>query len=185
MKNNLNAWILKQKEELEKKLAKEISSDFSISEKLAKKFIYETHLSLEDFKKQLQKEKIKNNELKEKLTKQKVEKLYFAILWAKKLIEDLSKKDLEKLKNILEKKEFVIWEVEEVLEKIFSKNLIGKAKNPNNISEHIMWASLWILNSTVVIWELLYSIWIWILKTPSDLYAVFTNTWEIDSLKKI
>ena len=67
MNEQINAWILKEKEELENKLAREISSSFWVSESLAKKMIYETHLSLEWLKNEILKSKKEFNEDKDNI----------------------------------------------------------------------------------------------------------------------
>jgi len=184
MKNN--PWILKEKEELEKKLSIEISRNFSISESLAKKLIYETHLSLDNLKKEILKEQNKSKEKSEKINidNEKLEKLLAILKWAKETIKSLSSKDLDKLKNIINNKKDLSKE-HKIIQKIFSQKLIEKAKNPTQIEEHILWASLWILNSTIVILEWFYLIWIGFLKTPSDLLSILKWEAEIDSFKKI
>ena len=183
-KPKINAWVFKEKELLEK-LSLEISRNFSISEKLAKKFIYETHLSLEDLKteiKELNNEENKDIELHDRLD---VEKLYLTLSWARELIEKASKTEIKELKEILEKEKNFSWEESEVIRKIFSEKLIDKAKNPQNIWEQILGASYWILNSTMIIWELLYGLWVWIIKSVPDLISIIKWEAVIDSFKKV
>jgi len=180
-KPQINTWILKDKELLEK-LSIEISRDFSISEKLAKKLIFETHLSLEDLKKDIDDE---NNNLETKVDfdKEKLDRLLIVLKWAKELIEKASKKEIEELKEVLEKAD--IWEINEILEKLFSKDLIKKAQNPQNISEEIMWASLWILNSWILITDILYNLWKWIITSIPDFISIISWRWELEGLKKV
>ena len=82
--------------------------------------------------------------------------------------------------------DFSIWSNHHfLLEKLLWTQVIQKAQNPQNIPEHIMWISLWILNSTIIIWELLFSFGIWIIKAPTDLLALATKKAEIDSFRRI
>jgi len=183
---NINTWALKQKELLEK-LSLEISRDFSISEKLAKKFIYETHLNLDELKSEILNFWEENNkEKQEKFDDKKLEKLLFALKWAKEFIEKASKKEIEDLKNLLEKNEINIWEFDsEVLEKIFSKKMLEKAQNPQNVAQQIMGWSLWILNSWILITDIFYNLWKWIITSIPDLIALLKWEAEIESFKKL
>jgi len=166
-----NTWILKEKELLEK-LSLEISRDFSISEKLAKKLIYETHLSLEDLKEQV------NNE--------KLNKLLSVLDWVRKIIEQASKNEIKELKKILENNNtLILWENSEIIKKLFSKKIIDKSKNPTSISENIMWASLWIANSVVVITDILYNLGLGIITTIPDIISILKWKAEIENLKKV
>lgn len=181
----INSWILKEKELLEK-LSLEISSDFSISEKLAKKLIYKTHLSLSELKDEIYLDQEKNEkiEYRENFDDNKLEKLFFSISWAREIIENASKSEIEELKKILENNN-IIDEDSEIIKKIFWQKLIYKAKNPNNASDHIMWVSLWITISTIILSEFLYDIWRWIITSIPDFIDIINWTWEIDSLKKV
>lgn len=183
-KISVNTWILKEKELLEK-LSLEISRNFSISDKLAKKLIYETHLSLEDLKIEIN--NLKNSEENLDYNEQRidVEKLYFSLKWAREIIESASKEEVKQLKDFLESKNNFNSEDSEFIKKLFSKKLIDKAKEPKNIWEHILWTSLWMLNSTLIIWELLYSLWLWIIKTVPDLISIINWDAKIDSIKKV
>ncbi len=182
----INVWVLREKELLEK-LSLEISGNFSISEKLAKKLIYKTHLSLSELKDEISLERDKNYKLenKENFDEQKLEKLFFSISWAKEIIENASKSEIEELKQVLENNDFLQLDDNELIKKILSKKLIEKAKNPKNISDHIMWASLWIASSTIIITEVLYSLWKWIITSIPDLISILKWEWEIDSIKKV
>ena len=179
----VNAWALKEKELLEK-LSLEISRDFSISEKLAKKLIFETHLNLDDLKQDIKEE---NNNSKESIEfdKEKLDKLLFALKWAKEFIEKASKQEIEELKTILEKKDIILSNDSEIIKKLFPEKLINKAKNPQNISDQIMWISLWITNSVVLISDVFYNLWKWIITSIPDFISILNWSWEIESIKKV
>jgi len=183
-KPKINAWVLKEKDLLEK-LSLEISRDFSISKKLAKKLIYKTHLSLEDLKKDIKlDEKDLSTEDFNPLDKNKLEKLLFSIKWAKGIIEKLSKSEINKLKKLLEKNEFKLNEQDSIiLNKIFSQKMILRAQNPQNISDQIMGWSLWIANSVIIITDILYNLWKWIVTSIPDLISIISWKWEIESIK--
>ena len=190
----INSWVLKQKELLEK-LTNEISSNFSIPEKLAKKLIYETHLSLDGLRLELRKiEKKKGDNQEEesiddkKEFNDKVEKLFFILAWARELIWESSKTEIQKLKKILKKiwlNEDITFVESDLIKKIFSKKLVLKAKNPKNISDQIMWASLWITNSTIIITDVLYRVWKGFVTSVPDLISILSWRWEIESIKKV
>ncbi len=179
----INAWVLKEKELLEK-LSLEISRDFSISEKLAKKLIFETHLNLDNLRQDIKDE---NNNLDKdfEFDKDKLDKLLFVLKWAKEFIEKASKQEIEELKTILEKKDIILNNDSEIIKKLFSEKLINKAKNPQNISDQIIWISLWITNSVILISDVLYNFWKWIITSIPDLISILNWTWEIDSIKKV
>ena len=179
----VNVWALKEKELLEK-LSLEISRDFSISEKLAKKLIFETHLNLDDLKQDI-KEENKDSEESIEFDKDKLDKLLFALKWAKEFIENASKQEIEELKTILEKKDIILSNDSEIIKKLFPEKLINKAKNPQNISDQIMWISLGITNSVILISDILYNLWKWIITSIPDFISILSWTWEIESIKKI
>lgn len=185
-KPNINAWVLKEKELLEK-LSLEISSNFSISEKLAKKLIYETHLSLNDLKSEISLENSNNNQdfIDKNFDDEKLNKLLSVLDWVRKIIKDSSQSEIEELKKILENTDKIVWNDSELMKKLFSQKLIEKAKKPKNISDQILWATLWIANSTIIITELLYDLWIWIIKSIPDLIAIIKWNWEVESIKKL
>ncbi len=177
----INAWILKEKELLEK-LSLEISRNFSISEKLAKKLIFETHLSLDDLKNELKKENLLLK--KEKFKEARLEELQFFLLKAREIIKENSKKNIENFKDYIEEN-IVFLHKNDILKQIFPKKVFSKIENPQNIADHILWWSMWILNSIVNIWDVIYNLGKDFLKTPKDLYAILNNSWELESFKKI
>jgi len=181
---NTNAWILKEKELLEK-LSLEISRDFSIPEKLAKKLIYETHLSLDELKNQINSEQNVLTEGFNPLDNENLSKLLSVLDWARKIIEESSKNEIEQLKKLLEKNDILEEIDNDIIKKLFSNKIIEKAKNPKNISEHIMWLSLWITSSTIIIMELLYNFSLGIITSIPDLISILKWEAEIENIKKV
>ena len=180
----INPWALKEKELLEK-LSLEISRDFSISEKLAKKLIFETHLNLDSLKKDILDDK-KDKDKIEDFDNEQLDRLLFAIKWAKEFIEKASKSEIKELKDILEKNNDILYKEDNlIIKKLFNKTLIDKAKNPKNISEQILSWSLWLLNSWILITDILYNLWKWIITSIPDFISIVNWTWELESLKKI
>ncbi len=181
-----NPWVLKEKELLER-LSLEISKDFSIWEKLAKKLIYKTHLSLKDLKNEIYLEQQNNdtNNIKYDFNDENLNKLLFILNSARKLIEKSSKQEILQLRNILENTSINLYDDPKIVKKIFPQKLLQIAKNPNNISQHIMWASLWIASSFVTITEVLYYFWKWIITSIPDIISILKWDAEIDSFRKI
>jgi len=179
-----NAWVLKEKELLEK-LSLEISRDFSISEKLAKKLIYKTHLSLKDLKSETYLEGKENNVDNIILTEEDLNRLLSILDWARKIIENSSKTEIEQLKKLLGKNDILEEIDNDLIKKLFSKKIIEKAKNPKNISDHIMWLSLWITSSTIIIMELLYNFSLGIITSIPDLISILKWNGEVESIKKV
>lgn len=187
----IQSWILKEKELLSK-LSLEISRDFSISEDLSKKLIFETHLNLDKLKNQIflkQKNNKEDSNIPEQFDKENLDKLLFAIMWAKEFIEKASKKEINQLKIFLYSKndisELIKEEDSKIIKNIFSKKLLKKAKNPQNISEQIMWWSLWILNSWILITDVLYNLWKWIITSIPDFLQILSWKAEIENFKKV
>ena len=185
-KLNQNAWFLKEKELLEK-LSLEISRDFSIWEKLAKKLIYKTHLSLWDLKQEIYLEKKENDpeNLNDDLDDNNLNKLLWVLDWVRKVIEQASKNEIKQLKDILENSDLFLIDDSDIIKKLFSKKIIDKAKNPKNISDQIMWVSLWIANSVIRITEVLYSLSLWIITSIPDLISILKWKSEIENFKKV
>ena len=67
----------------------------------------------------------------------------------------------------------------------YPNDVIEKAKDPKNVSEHIMWLSLWITSSTIIIMELLYSFGLGIITSVPDLISILKWNGEIESIKKV
>ncbi len=185
-KLEINSWMLKEKELLEK-LSLEISKDFSLSEKLAKRLIYKTHLSLEELKSEISLDESENKEAIDNwLDEDSLNRLILVLEGARKLIEEASKNEINELKEILEATQIsATWNDSEIIKKILPEKILNKAKNPSNVSEHIMGMSLGILNTTIVITELLYDLGKGIIKTVPDLISILKWEAEIESFKRV
>ena len=184
----INIWALKDKEKELRLLSDEISKWFSISKKIALKLINDESInSLEKLKIELTLLE-KNDEVQsinEVFDEEKLEKLFFSLKWAREVIENASKSEINELKELLEKTDLFDLKESDLIRKIFSKKIIEKAKNPKDISDQILWFSLWIASSTIIITEILYSLWKWIITSVSDLISVLKWEWEIESIKKV
>lgn len=182
-----NAWILKEKELLEK-LSQEISRDFSIWEKLAKRLIYKTHLSLWDLREEIHLDNKGDNtpeNSNDNLDDNSLNRLLWVLDWVRKLIEQASKNEIQELKDILENSDLALGYDSEIVKNIFSKKVINRAKYPKNMSDQIIWVTLWIANSAIIITEVLYSLWKWIITSIPDLISILKWEGEIESFKKV
>jgi hypothetical protein len=182
-KENINPWILNEKDFIEKKellekLAYDISKKYWIEKQRAKELIErETIDSIESLKHELE-----NQE--KKLDKKELEELFFSIKQAIELIKSISKVNIEKLKKELESSKN-IEDYKNVLEEYLPKKLVYKAQNPQAIEEHILWFALWSANSIISSAEFLYNLWKWIVQTPYHLYLILSWKWEVKSFKDI
>lgn len=177
----------KIKEELRKNpwvmlddLADKIGTAFWIRAEIIKKLLSKkASESLSWLKKELLKEKKLS---KTTLSEWNLEKLLTVIAWAKEFITSLSQKEILELKQELKK--FSPDDYEKYLtEKYLPKNLILRAKNPQNFPDHITWACLWIVNSAQKVVELLYMIGKWILQTPYHVYIIVSWKGEYKNWK--
>jgi len=181
MNEKINAWILNQKEKIDKKmmldnLANEISRKFKIEKTKAISLIKnETLEGLDNLKKELKVENLNNKQLEE---------LFLILKWAQEIIENVSKLEIKILKENIEKN-VDIDDFVNIIEKKLPPKLLQKAKNPQYIHEHILWFSLGASNSIISIIDTLYQIWAWIIKTPYHLYLVISWKWEFKSWKDI
>lgn len=181
MNEKINAWILNEKEKLDKKmmldnLANEISRKFKIEKIKAISLIKnETLEDINNLKKELKVENLNNKQLEE---------LFLILKWAQEIIENVSKLEIKILKENIEKN-VSIDDFVNIIEKKLPPKLLQKAKNPKNIHEHILWFSLGTSNSIISIIDTLYQIWAWIIKTPYHLYLVISWKWELKSWKNI
>lgn len=185
--NKENIWKYKEKEKLEKQamlreLALDISKKFWLETKKTELLIKkETLNSIEDLKKEIKELNDKNlNSIKEK----ELEKLFFTLKWALEVIENISKLEIKVLKDELEKN-VNIEDFKNHIEDFLPKNLVNKAKNPKLVHEHILAVALGSANTLLTTAEALYKIWIWIIKSPYDLYLIISKKAEIDSFKNI
>lgn len=169
-KNNLNSWILNKKKLLEE-LAIDIANKFWMDKQEAMKLL-KTDISkwLSELKNEINKQ---DNEQLKKLWNKKLEELFLTIKWALELIENSSKIEIKMLKEDIEK----IVKIEDFknhIEDYLPAELILVAKNPKKIHEHILWFALGTANSIFKTVDILYQIWLGIIKTPIDLYMIIT-----------
>lgn len=174
-KNNL---IKNDTENLLNKLRDKISEKYWIEKQKAEFLIKkESFTSIQDLKEELQ-----NN--KNFLENSKLEELLNDLNNVKEILKNSSKNEISKLnseiKNSLENKNDSTF-----IEKYFSENFLKTAKNPEKPHEHLIWASLWIANSSLVLGESIWKIWIWILKSPYDLYLLVSGKAELENIKKV
>lgn len=177
IENNNNPWILEKKKLLDE-LAIDIANKFWIEKSKAKQLISEQTSSwIEWLKLELinQTKKLNNSEL---------EKLFFIIKWAQELISNYSKIEIKSLKEDIEKS-INIEEFKNKIEEYLPATLIIKAKNPNNLHEHILGFALWSTNSILTTLEYLYKIWKWIVLAPYHIYMIISWKAETDSFKDI
>ncbi len=162
--------------ELALDIAKKYNFEVSEVEKLIKK---DTLNSLDSLKMEL-----KNNEVFKNVAEKKVEKLFFTLKWALEVVENTSKLKIKVLKDELENS-VNIENFQNNLEEYLPKKLVEKAKNPKVLHEHILWVALGSANTIYKTTEILYKIWVWILKTPYDLYLVASGKGKIQNWDKI
>lgn len=149
------------------KLAKEISQKYGIDITKVKNLIEsKTSWKLEDLQLSL-----KNSE------KINLDDLLWEINAAKFKIEDISKKYREDLKKTIGQKEFEPDTHEYITSQRFlSEKFLTRIQNPHGISDNILWAGIWVIDSTEAIIFFLYNLGKWILLTPYHLYLIIK--WE-------
>lgn len=187
MAKKIEVWALKDKEEKEKKLfieklAIEISKKYKIEKKEALSLMKNKTLeSLDNLKNQL--EKWWDSNLN-RLNKKELEGLFLTLKWAQEIIENYSKLEIKILKKDIEWS-LNIDSIKNKLEDYLPPKLLEKAKNPQELHEHILWFALWTANTIVATIDALYQIWAWIIKAPYHLYLIVTWKWEIEWVEKI
>lgn len=168
-------------EKILQSLADDISWKYWIEKEKAISLIRQESIkTIEDLKQELKKENLDRTEL---------DKLFLEIQKIKNILNRFSEVEISKLKSQIEiaslKEKIDIDTFQNSLEWKLPRKLLKIAKNPEKPHEHLVWVSLWIANSTIAIWESIVKIWIWIIKSPYDLYLLISWKAEIESLKKI
>lgn len=167
------------------KLSKEISKNFSNKKN---PWIYE-----ESIKKLLTLEnKINNNnninELEDELKKlsshlseEKKKEFLLAIKWAKEILKNSRDliDDIKKDINIFSPDDWVF------TTKIFGQSLLTRWKNPQNITEEILWWGIWLFNSSEAIAKISIKLIIWIWKSIPDIYKIISWKWKYNWFKNI
>lgn len=160
------------------KLKQEIEENFWIEEKDLKELIKsKTSESIELLKVEML-NKNKN------FWKEKINELFEKINEIKQILKENSQNEIEKLKKQVEES-INVNNFTNDLEKYLPRKLLKVAKNPEKPHEHLIWASLWIANSTFAAFETIAKIWVWIIKTPYDLYLLASWKWELKNIKKV
>jgi len=151
-------------------LAQDISRKYGIDIVEVKRLIEDkTYSNLEDLQKSLG-----NNESINTQT------LLWEINSAKSLIEDLSKKHREQLKNSISRFPLEVENHNYISSrKIFSKGFINRIQNPRNISDNILWAWVGVIDSTEAVIFFLYNLGKWILLTPYHIYLLLKRKGKI------
>ena len=155
---------MRESSELLQKLAKEISKEFWISILDAKEIISgTTNSSLENLK----------NTIWVSHENINIQDFSNAISKARESIEDLSKKHREALKNSLEEEIFDPEKNTHPLTKNFIKeDLRSRIKNPQNFSDELIGAGIWIIDSSEAVILFTYALGKWILLTPYHIYLL-------------
>ena len=162
-------------EELTLKYLWKYSKNKKLLEELAK---FETKKWLKEFK-----EYISNLEKKENFENAKninLEDLFNDLKKLKKEIAQLTKKNLDSLKNNIKKETFspnTNYDLANNIKKKFP-SLYSKIINPKNFIDNSIWASLWLANS-------LYKIWISTKKISLDLIKLLTFKTSLKEIKEL
>ena len=179
-KNINNPWNI-DKKQLLNELALDIANKFWIDKEKTEKLIKsETLASLDSLKNELKQDIHNENNLDNK----EIEKLFFTLKWALEIIENSSKIEIKTLKEDVERT-INIEDFKNHIEDYLPAKLIEKAKNPNNIHEHILWVALWSANSIIATIDILYKIWKGIIQTPYHLYLIVIWKAKTESFKNI
>lgn len=175
--------------QLLEKLSLEISSNFQWEEN---PWVYK-----EGIKKLLElKQKINNaedlsnlqdeiNKLSAHLSEEKKQEFSLAIKWAKEILKN-SKELIEELNsdikddiNIFNPKDW------DFTTKLFGQKLINRAKNPQNMSDELIWWGIGLFNSWEAVARVTVDLLIWIWKTIPDTYKILTWKAETDAFKNV
>jgi len=148
-------------------LAQDISRKYGLDIVEVKRLIEDkTYSNLEDLQKSLWNDESIN-----------IKNLLWEINNAKTLIEDLSKKHRDQLKNSISRFPLEVDKHDYISSrKIFSKPFIARIQEPKNISDNILWAGVWIIDSSEAVIFFLYNLGKWILLTPYHVYLLLR--WE-------
>lgn len=157
-------------------LAEQISSDFWIDISEVKELIASSTLwNLDDLKSWILGNKTLN-----------LSGLSSAITEAKWKIEELSKHQIDTLKNSLDSEKYSPDTHEYPASKnIFPKNILQKAYYPQNFWDQFIGLWIGIFDSSEAIILFVYGLWKWILLTPYHIYLILSWKWEYDGFKNI
>ncbi len=110
-----------------------------------------------------------------KLSIKQKDNLSNVISWAKEVIEKASKEQIDLLKWKIEKDKYNPENNIYLTNKFIPKKLMDKAMHPQNLWDNLIWASIWLINSTEEIIKVLYNIWTGMLKAPYHIYLIATG----------
>ncbi len=189
-----NTEYQKRKEEEEKKKKEkqqEQQKDFKIKidtknllEELAQKISQEFWVDKTKIKELISSKTLSNLEdLKFNINDK--ENLLNVISWARDVISKASRKEIDLLKWKIDKKEYNPEKDIYISDKFIPKNLMRRARNPKNLWDNLIWASIWLINSSEEIIKVLYNIWAWIIKAPYHIYLIITWKRKYDKFKEI
>lgn len=172
----LEKQIYQESTDLLQKLALQISNDFGIGIGQAKELITETTWhSLDNFKEGLASTSEVN-----------ITDLENAINTARSSIEILSQKNREALKNSLEQEILNLEQHRYILsQKIFSPDTLVRIKNPKNIKDQVLWAGIWLFDSTEAVIFFTYKLGKWVIVTPYHIYLLLVGKAQYDGFSKI
>lgn len=167
--------IYRESSELLNKLASEISHEFWIDLNEAKRLIsWDINDDLSVLKNNITGNNIDSN------------KLQWAISKAKSQIEDLSKKHRENLKNSLDRGSYTPEKHNYTSSrKIFSEELVNRAKNPKNYKDQIIWFAIGCIDSGEAVIIYSYEFSKWILLSPYHVYLLLSWKWEYKDFSDI
>lgn len=173
----LEKQLLRETSDLLNKLAREISQEFWLTLWEVKNLIsWDTSGGLEELR----------SHIWTPTSAIDLPKLKETISWAQNSIEQLSKKKIETLKSTLEQGIFTPEKHEfMVSKKIFSENITGRAQNPQNIWDELIWVGLGLIDSTEAVILFTYSLAKWVVLTPYHIYLVLTWQAKYDGFSKI
>jgi hypothetical protein len=113
------------------------------------------------------------------------ENLLNVISWARDVIAKASRDEIDLLKWNIDKLSYNPENNIYLSDKFIPKKLIDKAKNPQNLWDNIIWASIWLINSTEEVIKVLYNIWAWVIKAPYHIYLIATWKAKYEGFKRI
>ena len=172
----LEKQIRNESTQMIQKLALEIAKEFWIDISKAKDLISgKTEDSLDTFKSDLDFPEIAQRK-----------KFEDAILQAREILKDISKKKREAFRQSIEDDIYRPEEYTYTLSPIlFWNRLIQRGKNPQNINDQLLGAGIGLFDSTEAIILFTYALWKWILLTPYHIYLILSGKGSYDGWKKI
>lgn len=115
-----------------------------------------------------------------------ISNLSYAITWAKQKIEELSKHQIDSLKNSLDSEKYSP-ETHNYIssKKILPDSILQKAYYPQGIWDQIIGLWVGVFDSTEAVILFIYALGKWIILTPYHIFLILTGKWEYDGFKNI